>query len=86
MQQAKSRIFMADMSDLKAIQECVREVVESSTRAAFIYDLLRAYDLPKASVTRLEKGDYNQAKADGEILWKNRLQKVGRVDSSNQQL
>lgn len=32
-----------------------------------------AYELPKASVTRLQKGDYNLSKAQGEILWKKKL-------------
>ena len=39
----------------------------------FIYELLLAYDFPKSSITRLKKGDYNQANNDGEILWKKKL-------------
>ena len=35
--------------------------------------MLRAYDLPKASITRLKNGQYNQSKNDGEVLWKKKL-------------
>lgn len=39
----------------------------------FIFDLLAAYGIPKASISRLRKGDFNAAKADNELLWKNRV-------------
>ena len=39
----------------------------------FIYDFLLAYDLPRASITRLQKGTLNLAKTTGEILWKKKL-------------
>lgn len=38
-----------------------------------IYDLLRAYGLPKASITRLQKGTYNRSDTDNERLWKGKL-------------
>ena len=61
------------MKDLEVIQDRVRDAVASPNRDAFIYDLLRAYGFPKASVTRLQSGNYNSAKVEGEILWKNRV-------------
>jgi hypothetical protein len=36
----------------------------------FIYELLLAYGKPKASITRLKQGTYNQSKVPGEVLWK----------------
>lgn len=46
---------------------------DHADRETFIYDLLLAYGLPKASITRLHKGDYNLSKKSNEILWKNKL-------------
>lgn len=40
---------------------------------SFIYDLLLAYGLPKASVTRLQKGNLNLSKRPGEIAWKRKV-------------
>lgn len=39
----------------------------------FIYDFLLAYGLPRASITRLQKGTLNLAKTTSEILWKKKL-------------
>jgi hypothetical protein len=36
----------------------------------FIFELLLAYGKPKASITRLKQGTYNQSKIPGEVLWK----------------
>lgn len=38
-----------------------------------VYDLLRAYGIPKASISRLKSGSNNRSKIDGEVLWKNKL-------------
>ena len=60
------------MKDLEVIRDAVPgHCGASPNRDTFIYELLRAYGFPKASVTRLETGDYNRAKVEGEILWKN---------------
>lgn len=40
---------------------------------SFIYDFLLAYGLPRASITRLQKGTLNLAKNSNEILWKKKL-------------
>lgn len=59
------------------VEQNVQQVIEHLNRETFIYDLLLAYDLPKASITRLKKGDYNLSKrsgeSGGEIIWKNKL-------------
>ncbi|MCI5167473.1 MAG: class I SAM-dependent DNA methyltransferase [Candidatus Electrothrix sp. GM3_4] len=59
--------------DIQKLEEDLRLLVKDVDKQSFIYDLLRAYKLPKASVTRLQKGDYNQAKNPDEILWKKKL-------------
>lgn len=38
-----------------------------------IYDVLIAYGFPKATVTRIKSGDYNQSKEPGQIIWKKQL-------------
>ena len=41
---------------------------------SFLYDLLLAYDQPKSSITRLQKGDYNlEKKRPNVVLWKQKL-------------
>lgn len=40
---------------------------------SLIYSLLKAYDFPKASITRLKNGDFNTASGEDELLWKNRV-------------
>src|SRR5262245_30523703 len=48
-------------------------VVAKPSPKTFIYDLLLAYGLPKASITRLKNGSYNLAKDPDEVLWKKTL-------------
>ncbi len=38
-----------------------------------IYDLLLAYGLPTASVTRLRNGSYNKARSENELLWRGKV-------------
>ncbi len=59
--------------DIQKLENDLRLLVKDVDKQTFIYDLLRAYKLPKASITRLQKGDYNQAKNPDEILWKKKL-------------
>lgn len=39
----------------------------------FIFELLSCYGVPRASISRLQKGTYNLSKNTDEILWKNKL-------------
>ena len=39
----------------------------------FIYDLLRAFGVPKASISRLRSGSHDRSERDDEVLWKGRL-------------
>ena len=59
--------------NIEALENNLKALVTHINRDNFIYDLLIAYELPKASVTRLQKGDYNLSKVQGEILWKKKL-------------
>lgn len=38
-----------------------------------IYDLLRAYGLPRASISRVQNGSYNKSSHDHEVLWKGKV-------------
>lgn len=55
------------------IKTNVHNLIDNFSKEEFIYDLLIAYGISKTSVTRLKKGDYNFAKADGEILYKKKI-------------
>lgn len=59
--------------NLDKLERQLQELVENVDEKTFIFDLLDAYELPKASLTRLRKGDYNLAKSDSEVLWKKKL-------------
>ena len=59
--------------NLEKLEESVRNIVTNLDQDEFIFQLLRAYDLPKASITRLKSGQYNQSKNDDEVLWKKKL-------------
>lgn len=53
------------------VAENVRQLLEDlPPQDEFIYELLRAYGKPKASITRLKQGTYNQSKNPDEVLWK----------------
>ena len=55
--------------NLEKIENNLKKLVSNIDKENFIYDLLLAYGLPKSSINRLKKGDYNKSKNDGEIIW-----------------
>jgi len=55
------------------VERIVEEHRENGVTLDFIYDFILAYGLPRASVTRLKKGDHNLSKRPGEICWKGKL-------------
>ncbi len=63
--------------DLNKLEQQINTITESLgqdiSQDEFIYQLLLAYNFPKAAITRLKKGDYNQSKNKAEILWKKNL-------------
>ena len=57
------------------LHEVEGNVADLDVRQGFelIYDLLRAYGISNASITRLQKGTYNRAGTDSEVLWKDKV-------------
>jgi len=59
--------------NIAQIENNLQKLIKSFSKKTFIYDLLLAYGLPKASITRLKKGNLNLSKVDGEISWKKKV-------------
>jgi len=59
--------------NITQIENNLKKLIKSFNKDTFIYDLLLAYGLPKASITRLRKGNLNLSKAEGVISWKKKL-------------
>src|SRR5680860_1235946 len=55
------------------IEKNVIALVDNLNDTSFIYDLLLAYGISKATITRLKKGDYNLSKIEGEVLYKGKM-------------
>lgn len=58
--------------NLKEIEERVAGV-GAAAGPDFLFELLRAYGIPKASVTRLRSGSYNRSEREGEYLWRGKV-------------
>ena len=58
---------------LEKIETELSKISSKLNKETFIYDFLLAYGLPKSSINRLKKGDYNQSKIDGEIIWAKKI-------------
>jgi len=59
--------------NIAQIEINLQKLIVTFNRQNFIYELLLAYGLPKASITRLKKGNLNLSKVEGEISWKKKL-------------
>ena len=59
--------------NIAQIETNLQELIADFNKETFIYDLLLAYGLPKASITRLRRGNLNLSKVDGDISWKKKL-------------
>lgn len=59
--------------NIAQIESNLQNILTSYTNETFIYELLLAYGLPKASITRLQKGNLNLSNIEGEISWKKKL-------------
>ena len=51
----------------------IKKITQNLKKDNFIYDLLLAYDQPKATISRLKKGDLNQSKKENEVIWKKKI-------------
>ena len=58
---------------IEKIEDNLKEILKKIKKENFIYDFLVAYDLPKATISRLQKGDYNLSKNSNELVWKKKL-------------
>lgn len=59
--------------NIAQIESNLQNILANYTNETFIYELLLAYGLPKASITRLQKGNLNLSTIEGEISWKKKL-------------
>lgn len=59
--------------NITQIEINLQKLIATFNKQSFIYELLLAYGLPKASITRLKKGNLNLSKVEGEIAWKKKL-------------
>ncbi|ESU19471.1 hypothetical protein FEDK69T_31400 [Flavobacterium enshiense DK69] len=59
--------------NIAQIESNLQNVIANYTQETFIYELLLAYGLPKASITRLQKGNLNLSKMVGEVSWKGKV-------------
>lgn len=59
--------------NIAQIETNLQKLFATFNKESFIYELLLAYGLPKASITRLKKGNLNLSKFEGEIEWKKKL-------------
>ena len=67
-----SYIFSLIMNQTQ-IESKLKLLVSKIDKENFIYSFLEAYNLPKASITRLQKGSLNLSKVTGEVSWKKKL-------------
>lgn len=59
--------------NIAQIESNLQNLIASYTNETFIYEFLLAYGLPKASITRLQRGNLNLSKVEGEISWKKKV-------------
>jgi hypothetical protein len=59
--------------NITQIENKLKLLVSNIDRETFIYNLLESYYLPKASISRLQKGSLNLSKVPGEVSWKKKL-------------
>jgi len=55
------------------IEKKIQKLVKSITKESFIFDLLLSFGEPKATITRLKKGELNQLESKGELLHRKKL-------------
>lgn len=59
--------------NITQITDSLQNLLNNFDKDQFIYQLLRAYNIPNASIERLKKGTHNLSKIEGEIDWKTKL-------------
>ena len=59
--------------NIAQIENHLQLLVNTLDKETFIYNLLESYYLPKATISRLQKGNLNLSKVPGEVSWKKKL-------------
>ena len=59
--------------NLAQIENNLKSLIQKVDKELFIYNLLESYFLPKASISRLQKGSLNLSKVPGEVSWKKKV-------------
>jgi len=59
--------------NISQIEQNLQTLMNDFSEDEFIYDLLLAYGLPKASITRLKKGSYDLSDGDDVVSWKKKV-------------
>ena len=59
--------------DSSQIEQKLKDLTSQINHESFLFDLLTIYDFPKATITRLKKGDANLSKKENEYLLKNKV-------------
>jgi hypothetical protein len=72
--------------NIAQIENNLQQLIKSFKNETLIYDLLLAYDTPKSTITRLQKGGLNLSKVEGEIVWKKKLFFRPAIDENLQNL
>lgn len=72
--------------NIAQIENNLQLLIKSFKKETFIYELLLAYDTPKSTITRLQKGGLNLSKVEDEIAWKKKLFFKPAIDESPQTL
>lgn len=72
--------------NIAQIENNLQQLIKSFKKTTFIYDLLLAYDTPKSTITRLQKGGLNLSNIEGEISWKKKLFFKSAIDENPQNL
>lgn len=58
---------------ISQIESNIQNLIKNFSKENFIYNFLLSYDLPKSSITRLQKGTLNLSQNENEIIWKKKL-------------
>lgn len=59
--------------NISQIEKNLQKLIKEFKKENFIYELLLSYNLPKATITRLQKGSANLSKIEGEVSLKKKL-------------
>jgi hypothetical protein len=59
--------------NIAQVENNLQNIIKNFSKDTFIFDLLLAYGLPKASITRLQSGNLNLSKIEGVVSWKKKV-------------